>query len=32
VLNAAPGLMTMKDLPVPSGWFAELGHFLKKGR
>jgi 4-hydroxy-tetrahydrodipicolinate reductase len=30
VLNAQPGLMTMKDLPVPAGWFAEVEHFIKK--
>jgi len=29
VLNAEPGLMTMKDLPVPSGWFAEIHNFLR---
>lgn len=29
VLNAEPGFKTMKDLPIPSGWFADLGHFTK---
>jgi 4-hydroxy-tetrahydrodipicolinate reductase len=29
VLNAKPGLVTMKDLPVPAGWFAEVGDFVK---
>jgi hypothetical protein len=32
VLNAESGLKTMKDLPIPSGWFADLGHFITKGR
>jgi 4-hydroxy-tetrahydrodipicolinate reductase len=30
VLNAKPGLMTMKDLPVPAGWFAPIDNFVKK--
>ena len=30
VLNAEPGLMTMKDLPVPAGWFATVSDFVKK--
>jgi 4-hydroxy-tetrahydrodipicolinate reductase len=32
VLNSGPGLMTMKDLPVPSGWFANVQEFLKRKR
>lgn len=32
VLNAAPGLMTMKDLPVPAGWFTNIDHFIKQRR
>jgi len=28
VLNAKPGLATMKDLPVPAGWFADVGDLL----
>jgi hypothetical protein len=32
VLNAEPGLKAMKDLPIPSGWFADLGNFITKGR
>lgn len=32
VLNAAPGLMTMKDLPVPAGWFTDIEHFIKRRR
>jgi len=32
VLNAAPGLMTMKDLPVPAGWFTDIDHFIKRRR
>jgi 4-hydroxy-tetrahydrodipicolinate reductase len=32
VVNAEPGLMTMKDLPIPSGWFAEVHHFVKRDR
>lgn len=28
VLTSDPGLKTMKDLPVPSGWFAEVHNFL----
>ena len=32
VLNSEPGLMTMKDLPVPSGWFSELQNFLERNR
>jgi 4-hydroxy-tetrahydrodipicolinate reductase len=30
VMNARPGLVTMKDLPVPSAWFGDLRHFIKK--
>jgi 4-hydroxy-tetrahydrodipicolinate reductase len=30
VLNAEPGLVTMKDLPVPSGWFTDLDQYIKK--
>jgi 4-hydroxy-tetrahydrodipicolinate reductase len=30
VLNARAGLMTMKDLPIPSGWFNELQNFIDK--
>jgi 4-hydroxy-tetrahydrodipicolinate reductase len=30
VLNAQAGLMTMKDLPIPSGWFGEIQNFLGK--
>ena len=32
VLSAEPGLTTMKDLPVPSGWFSGIEHFIKKSR
>jgi hypothetical protein len=32
VLNAEPGFKTMKDLPVPSGWFADIGEFTSKRR
>jgi 4-hydroxy-tetrahydrodipicolinate reductase len=32
VLNAEPGLMTMKDLPVPAGWFAGVQNFIKRRR
>jgi 4-hydroxy-tetrahydrodipicolinate reductase len=32
VLNAKPGLMTMKDLPVPSGWFSEIQNFVQLKR
>jgi len=30
VLNSKPGLMTMKDLPVPSAWFGDLQHFIER--
>lgn len=30
VINARPGLATMKDLPVPSAWFGDLKQFIKK--
>jgi 4-hydroxy-tetrahydrodipicolinate reductase len=30
VMNARPGLTTMKDLPVPSAWFGDLRQFVKK--
>ncbi len=29
VINAQPGLTTMKDLPVPSAWFGNSGLFVK---
>lgn len=32
VVNAQPGLATMKDLPVPSAWFGQLSQFIKKKR
>ena len=32
VLNAELGLMTMKDLPDPTVWFARIEQFIKKGR
>jgi 4-hydroxy-tetrahydrodipicolinate reductase len=32
VLNSEPGLMTMKDLPVPAGWFTDIEHFIKRRR
>ena len=32
VLNSRPGLMTMKDLPLPSGWFSELQNFVQRKR
>lgn len=31
VINAQPGLSTMKDLPVPSAWFGNSRLFVKKG-
>ena len=31
VRNARPGLVTMKDLPLPSAWFGDLKQFIKKG-
>ncbi len=31
VINARPGLATMKDLSVPSTWLGDLGQFIKKG-
>lgn len=30
VVNASSGLLTMKDLPVPAGWFTGIGHFIKQ--
>lgn len=30
VMNAQPGLVTMKDLPVPSAWFGNLQKFIKR--
>ena len=30
VINAQPGLSTMRDLPVPSAWFGEASQFIKK--
>jgi len=30
VLNSEPGLVTMKDLPVPSGWFSGIQKFIEK--
>jgi len=32
VLNSKSGLMTMKDLPVPSGWFSDLSNFIERKR
>lgn len=32
VLNSKAGLTTMKDLPVPSGWFNEILNFTKRER
>jgi 4-hydroxy-tetrahydrodipicolinate reductase len=32
VLGAQPGLTSMKDLPVPSGWFGSIDRFIKKAR
>jgi 4-hydroxy-tetrahydrodipicolinate reductase len=32
VLNSRAGLMTMKDLPVPSGWFSDLPNFIERKR
>jgi len=29
VINARPGLSTMKDLPVPSAWFGNSSQFVK---
>ena len=29
VINAQPGLSTMKDLPVPSAWFGDSSQFVK---
>jgi len=30
VRNTQPGLVTMKDLPLPSAWFGDLRQFIKK--
>jgi 4-hydroxy-tetrahydrodipicolinate reductase len=30
VMNARPGLATMKDLPVPSTWLGDLHQFIRK--
>jgi 4-hydroxy-tetrahydrodipicolinate reductase len=30
VIGAQPGLVTMKDLPLPSAWFGELKQFIKR--
>jgi 4-hydroxy-tetrahydrodipicolinate reductase len=32
VLNSKAGLMTMKDLPLPSGWFSEIQNFVQRKR
>jgi 4-hydroxy-tetrahydrodipicolinate reductase len=32
VLNSKPGLVTMKDLPIPSGWFGDVQHFIVPSR
>jgi 4-hydroxy-tetrahydrodipicolinate reductase len=32
VLNSKAGLMTMKDLPVPSAWFSDLRNFIDRKR
>ena len=32
VLNSEAGLMTMKDLPVPAGWFTDIEHLIKRSR
>jgi 4-hydroxy-tetrahydrodipicolinate reductase len=32
VLNSKAGLMTMKDLPIPAGWFGDLQNFVQRKR
>lgn len=31
VINAEPGLSTMKDLPLPAAWFGDVNRFIIKG-